>query len=354
MKIKTKATAIDLFCGAGGLTHGLLKAGVPVNAGIDIDASCEYSYERNNASKFFNKSVKDVTGAELRALYPSEGIKVLVGCAPCQTFSKHTQKNKQRRKDEKWGLLYQFSRLISELAPEIVSMENVPGIAKYKVFSDFVRTLKSSGYHVSWEKVFCPKYGIPQNRRRLILLASKLGKITLIPPTHTPDNFVTVQDVIGGLEALPAGTASAEDPLHRAAALSALNLKRIQASVQGGTWNDWDKDLLAKCHKRKTGKTYTTVYSRMSWKKPAPTITTQFYVFGTGRFGHPTQDRAISLREGALLQTFPKTYAFFEGDSIQSMREMGIHIGNAVPVRLGEIIGESILRHLGEHDGSQI
>lgn len=345
MKI-ANVTAVDLFCGAGGLTHGLAKAGIPVKAGIDIDASCKYAYEHNNDSQFINKSVKDVSGEELRALYPQEAIKVLAGCAPCQTFSKHTQKNKQRRKDEKWGLLYQFSRLVSELSPEVVSMENVPGIAKYKVFLDFVRSLKKSGYHVCWEKVYCPKYGVPQNRRRLILLASKLGDIKLIPTTHDSDSYRTVQDTIGGLEVLPAGGASANDPLHKSAALSELNLTRIKASVPGGTWRDWDKDLLAECHTKESGKTYSTVYSRMSWDKPAPTITTQFYVFGTGRFGHPTQNRAISLREGAMLQTFPKSYKFFQGATIRSMRELGVHIGNAVPVRLGEVIGESILRHL--------
>ena len=137
--------------------------------------------------------------------------------------------------------------------------------------------------------------------------------------------------------------------MHQAASLSPLNLKRIKQSKPGGTWLDWDKKLRCLCHRKKSGKSYGGVYGRMEWNKPGPTITTQFYVYGTGRFGHPEQDRALTLREGALLQTFPKKYKFIAPDRVYSLKKLGIHIGNAVPVRLGVIIGRSIKKHIQEY-----
>lgn len=217
--------AIDLFCGIGGMTHGIIKAGIPVYAGVDIDEQCRYAYAKNNRTLFINRDVKDISGGTLKNLYPEGAIKVLVGCAPCQPFSRHTQKNKNREKDVRWKLLYSFMRLIKEVMPEIVSMENVPQILKHKVFKDFVKDLESLGYYVSWEIVYCPNYGIPQARNRLVLLASKFGKIDLIPKTHTPTHYRTVRSIIEKLEPIDDGDASHKDPLHRAALLSPINKK---------------------------------------------------------------------------------------------------------------------------------
>jgi DNA (cytosine-5)-methyltransferase 1 len=153
---------------------------------------------------------------------------------------------------------------------------------------------------------------------------------------------------IGNLEPIEAGTSSKKDRLHKSAALSKVNLKRIKKSVPGGSWRDWNEDLRADCHRKETGNTYVSVYARMEWDKPAPTITTQFFGFGTGRFGHPEQDRALSIREGAILQTFPSEYEFIPTTSPVGFKKLGKYIGNAVPVRLGEIIGKSIIRHLEE------
>ncbi len=338
--------AVDLFCGIGGLTRGLIKAGIPVVAGIDIDKTCKYAYEANNQSTFICKDVRELTGADLERLYPDECIKVLVGCAPCQPFSTHTQKDKSRSEDEKWGLLYSFSKLIREVQAHIVSMENVPEITKSKVFVDFVAGLEEQGYYVFWDKVYCPDYGVPQSRKRLVLLASKFGAINIIPATHNEDEYETVQDIIGNLKALAAGEVSAKDPLHRASRLGDINLRRIKQSKPGGTWKDWDEDLRSPCHKKDSGKSYSGVYARMSWDTLAPTMTTQFYNYGTGRFGHPEQDRALSLREGALLQTFPPDYDFIDSELTFSKKRLGTHIGNAVPVRLGYIIGKSITEHI--------
>ena len=345
--VNLNIAAIDLFCGIGGLTHGLIKAGIPVVAGIDIDETCKYAYETNNRSNFICKDIsRELTGADLEALYPEGCIKILVGCAPCQPFSTHTQKCKSRTFDEKWGLLYSFLNLIREVRPDVVSMENVPAIAKSKVFLDFVAGLEEQDYHLFWDKVYCPEYGVPQTRKRLVLLASKLGPIDIIPPTHTKDEYETVRGAIGKLEVIAAGEVSATDPFHRSRHLKDINLKRIRQSKPGGTWKDWDEALRCPCHKKESGKSYGGVYARMSWDTLAPTMTTQFYNYGTGRFGHPEQDRALSLREGALLQTFPPKYDFIDPELPFSIERLGTHIGNAVPVRLGIIIGRSILNHL--------
>ena len=341
--------AIDLFCGSGGLTHGMAQAGINVLAGLDLDSTCEYAYTANNTAKFICSDIGAYPGSRLMNMYSSEAIKVLAGCAPCQAFSKHTQKNKDREHDKKWNLLYQFSNKIEEIKPDIVSMENVPGLAKYPVFKDFLMALQKMGYKCSYKVVACEKYGIPQTRRRLVLLASRLGDISLIPYTHPePADYITVKDVFSkhSLPAINKGEGAPSDSLHISADLSSINLQRIQSSSQGGTWNDWDKSLLPECYKKSSGRTYSSVYGRMSWGKPSPTITTQFYVYGTGRFGHPEQDRAISLREGALLQTFPVKYKWLSPKSEVVFKTIGRHIGNAVPVRLGLIIGKSIIRHV--------
>lgn len=342
-------SAIDLFCGVGGLTHGVARSGLNVIAGFDLDSSCRYAYEKNNNSQFIAEDVSSITGEDLLRMYPEGDIRVLLGCAPCQPFSNYTNKNKVREQDDKWKLLYSFARLIEESEPEIISMENVPQIRSQKVFKDFIKRLQELGYHTSWQVVYCPDYGIPQIRKRLVLLASKIGPITLIDPTHSSDNYLTVQDAIGSLEPLAAGETSATDPLHMTSQLSERNMQRMLQSKPGGTWRDWDTDLLAECHVRDSGKTYMSVYGRMEWDKPSPTITTQYYGFGNGRFGHPEQHRALSLREGAILQTFPNNYDFVDPEVNPSFTVIGRQIGNAVPVRLGEVIGDSIMKHLKEN-----
>lgn len=332
--------AVDLFCGVGGLTAGLLKAGVKVKAGYDIEPQCQFGYEYNNKNaKFILKDVAEVTKEEIDSLYSKGAIRLLAGCAPCQPFSTYNQ-GKDTRLDKKWPLLYHFSRLIEEVRPELVTMENVPDVVKHEVYHDFVAKLEALGYTVSAQRVDCVQYGIPQTRKRHVLLASLISdNISLIPATH--EKPITVKEVIESLPLLNAGEQDDSDPLHICSKLSSLNLKRIRASKPGGTWRDWPEELVAKCHTKSSGKSYSSVYGRMEWDKPAPTITTQCYGFGNGRFGHPTQDRAISLREAALFQTFPNNYKFFEGN--MNFQSIGRMIGNAVPVRLGEVVGLSLL-----------
>ena len=288
-----------------------------------------------------------MTAKDILSCYKEDSLKILVGCAPCQPFSQMRFKmGEMNESDEKYDLLSEFGRLIKEVKPDIVSMENVPSIRNTSVFSNFLQILKDNGYYTDGGNVvYCPDYGIPQNRRRFVLLASRLGEIHLIPPTHDKHN-VTVREYIGDLPELEAGQVDLNDSLHRSAFLSPLNLQRIRLSIPGGTWRDWPEELRCACHRRDSGKTYASVYGRMKWDDVGPTITTQFYAYGTGRYGHPEQDRALSLREGALLQTFPKNYSFINPKVPFCMSDVARHIGNAVPVRLGEIIGMSINNHL--------
>lgn len=337
--------AVDLFCGAGGLTAGMRLAGIEVRAGYDIERECEYAYRENNEAEFVAKDVKDVTAEELLAHYRPDHYRLLAGCAPCQPFSTYNQ-GRDTRSDRKWPLLNHFARLIEETNPHLVTMENVPDVTKHDVYHDFVSALKKDDKYEVWEgRVSCADYGLPQRRRRHVLLASRLKMpIALIAPTHLGQQ-VKVDDVIGNLPRIAAGDCDPNDPLHRAATLTPLNFKRILHSKPGGTWRDWPEELVAECHRKASGKTYPSVYGRMRGDEPSPTMTTLCYGFGNGRFGHPTQARAISLREAAILQSFPRDYVFMPPDRI-SFKAVGRMIGNAVPVRLGEVIGESLVRHV--------
>lgn len=227
-------------------------------------------------------------------------------------------------------------------------MENVPRLVEQNVFDEFVVSLEGNGYSVAYRVVNCAEYGVPQRRNRLVLLASKFGPISLLTPDQFGKRPRTVKEAIGNLPPLSAGTSHPKDPLHQCSALSEINMRRIKASRPGGTWRDWPRELVADCHKKFSGKTYPSVYGRMTWDAPAPTVTTQFFGFGNGRFGHPEQDRAISLREGAILQSFPPDYEFTRPGEQICQKSIGRLIGNAVPVTLGEVIGASLLSHVSE------
>jgi DNA (cytosine-5)-methyltransferase 1 len=343
-----KIQVVDIFCGVGGLTHGLEKAGLTVLRGIDFDETCQYAYEHNNKSRFIHSDIKDVLPSTINDLFDKDTIRVLAGCAPCQPFSSYTRKYKIDENDSRWKLLNYFKEIVLHVQPEIVTVENVPRLSKEKIFFDFIAILSSLKYSISWKIVRCADYGVPQSRRRLVLLASRLGDIDLIPPTHKPTQYVHVDKVISQLPIIEAGETDSYDLLHKSASLTKINLQRIKQSVPGGSWHDWDKKLKLKCHKKKSGSTYVSIYGRMSWGKLAPTITTEFYNIGTGRFGHPEQDRGLSLREGALLQTFPAKYKFNDTKTPSAFSVTARHIGNAVPVRLGYVIGKSIIEHLGK------
>ena len=345
----TLIETVDLFCGAGGLTCGLAKTRrIDVRCGVDIDPSCEFPYTSNNKSLFLLKRIEDITAAEVLSYFSEKKPKLLAGCAPCQTFSRYYNPQK-KSEDSRWKLLLEFGRLVSGVQPEFVTMENVPNLRKYDVFRKFVGILIKNGYFLWYDVVDCSAYGLPQRRRRLVLLASKYGNISLLSPEETYSVRKNVKEAIGDLEPLEAGGTSASDPLHRCRNLTALNLRRIRHTSEGGSWREWPSHLVLRCHKDEHGKTFGSIYGRMKWLTPSPTITTQFFGLGNGRFGHPEQDRAISLREGAILQGFPDNYQFVSPATPLLFKHVGRLIGNAVPVRLGEVIGMSFVHHLQQH-----
>lgn len=328
--------AVDVFCGIGGLSYGLRSAGIEVVLGLDIDASCRYAYETNNAGAvFLETDVREVSFADFEGYYDQSEVVALVGCAPCQPFSSHTRRNTP---DEDCELVDEFARLIREGIPDLVSMENVPGLAKHESFRRLLEVLENLEYEVDHDIINFYDYGVPQRRRRLVMVASRRGPAALPEPTDAGGN---VADFIRDLDPIAAGHTCAEDSAHTTLPLSPTNLERIRQSKPGGTWKDWDQALVNPCHKRAH---YPAPYGRMSWDEPAPTITTQFCYYSTGRFGHPTQDRAISVREGALLQTFPNAYELVDPDDDMPICKLARHIGNAVPVKIGQMIGSSLQR----------
>ena len=229
--IANSIVAVDLFCGVGGLTYGLRRAGLDVQVGIDIDEKCRYPYEANNDVKFVCKSVTDVTATDINEIWDKAEFKLLAGCAPCQPFSTYRQ-GSDPSADHRWPLLSHFGKLVRETKPDFVTMENVPRLAEQEVFAEFVASLGNEGFRVTYSVVKCCDYGVPQQRRRLVLLASRHGEISLVPPRHA-DKPITVRDAIGDLPPISAGEACSSDPLHQACELSDINLKRIRASKPG-------------------------------------------------------------------------------------------------------------------------
>ena len=274
-------TGIDLFCGAGGLTYGLQQAGIRVAAGIDQDPACEFPFSHNNGSSFITADIRKIRPKDLCELFGNARYRLLAGCAPCRPFSPF-RRGSNNLSDEEWSLLAEFARLIRSVKPELVTMENVPDLASKGMFEEFVAALELCGYEVDYDSVYCPRFGIPQHRRRLVLIASRIGPIDVPTGTLEPEDYRTVRDAIGRLPRIASGERDTIDRLHVARSLSPTNRMRLKASKPGGTWRDWPMDLRAPCHKKRTGASYQSVYARMAWDEPSPTITTQAHNFGTG------------------------------------------------------------------------
>lgn len=344
---------MDLFCGAGGLSHGLQEAGLLVVAGIDLDERCRYPFEQNIGSPFVQMDVAELTSEHLAPLWPDGHLRMLAGCAPCQPFSPY-RRGVDTSAEPDWKLLKAFGDLVESVLPEFVTMENVTRIQKAEIFRDFVGNLERLGYKVQHRNCHGPAFGLPQHRRRTVLLASRLGGVNVPAGNPDPSSFPTVRDAISHLTPLAAGGRDPSDPLHSARRLSEINLQRIRASRPGGTWRDWNPELRSPCHRKATGASFQSVYARMSWDEPAPTITTLAHNFGAGRFGHPTQDRPISLREAAILQGFPGDFAFLPEGAEPNFSVLGRLIGNAVPPPLGRAVGQAVLQHVREHRSADV
>jgi DNA (cytosine-5)-methyltransferase 1 len=336
--------AVDFFCGAGGFTRGLLNIGISVVLGIDRKELFRQTYEVNNSpTKFLSKDIRYLEADDLSAAMkgvPKKDV-LFVGCAPCQPF---TKQRRDYTEAEEGTLLLEFARIVGEIRPGQIVVENVPGITKVGGFSTYRRfrkTLKELKYEIAEGVIDAKDFGVPQTRRRYIMIAGLNIVPSLPSPTHGPSGlpYVTVRDAIAGYPALPAGATHLIVPNHTAAMLSPRNLQRIrQTNRNGGGRDKWPKDLILKCHSGDHGG-HSDVYGRMWWDRPAPALTCRFRSLSNGRYGHPEQDRAISLREGAKLQTFDDSFVFY-GQSREFLAEQ---IGNAVPVRLAEAIGKHIL-----------
>lgn len=344
----TKLIAIDFFCGCGGASEGLRQAGFDVVLGIDVDPQASETYKANFPdADFIFDDIRNVTVERVAnsiAFKSADGL-LLSACAPCQPFS---QQNKYKNKDdERICLLDETHRFVSRLLPEYILLENVPGIqkidgSKESPFTRFISLLDELNYHYVYFVANAEKYGVPQRRKRFVLLASLLGPISIPEPTHDIENspVKTVREFIGEYPKLASGEVDKNDELHRSAILTELNLERIKNTPEGGDRRDWPSNLINTCHKDYTG--HTDTYGRMSWDKPAPTLTTKCNSYSNGRFGHPdiTQNRAISIREASRLQTFPKKY-IFKG----SFNSMAKQIGNAVPCELARQFGLHFIEH---------
>lgn len=343
----------DFFSGCGGASKGFQLAGMNPRFALDMDKDAARTYRANFPQVRFEQVDVTQVGVALieDVVAQCAGLpKLFCGCAPCQPFTK--QNTSKKKKDGRVPLLDYFLTFVKNYLPEYVFVENVPGIQKSSrrgPLSRFVRELKASGYFVDQQVVMSMHYGIPQRRPRLVLLASRLGKIEVPGRTHGPGlrPYETVRSWIGDLPPLAAGAESPEVLNHRASSLSQLNLTRIRATPPGGGWRDWPEDLKLDCHTKRGYDGHSDVYGRMRWNEPAPGLTTRCISLSNGRFGHPEQDRAITVREAASLQTFPRDFLFL-GSLVSQARQ----VGNAVPVELARVIGKHMLKHWDSTGGS--
>lgn len=334
--------AIDFFCGAGGLTRGLRDAGIDVLAGVDNDDRLRETYTRNNRpSRFINRDIRDIQIHELRRDLGigSDTATLYAACTPCQPFS---TLNKMHATDKRKSLLLDFAAIVEAAPPDYIIVENVPGLSNAvgnEIYQQFEKTLKKRGFDIDADRLDAKDFEIPQTRKRFILVASRHGRAYLPEPT-SEGNYTTVGDTIRKFPHLEHGQRSDVDKNHIARKLRPHHLRIVKAvPTNGGSRRDVpDTSILLKCH-QKNPDAHKDVFGRMSWDLPAPTLTCRCTDVYCGRFTHPEQDRGISVREAAALQTFDDDYEFFGA----SISEQARQVGNAVPVRLAELLGTRIL-----------
>ncbi len=342
--------AVEIFSGGGGLAVGLKRSGFDLVAAVEVEKHAATTFKANHPQvQVYMQDVRSITG-EMLAATTSHKIDVLAACPPCQGFSSLTYK--WNKEDKRNNLVSEVARLAGELRPTAIMMENVPGLAKkgLKVFQDLLERLEIAGYKTRWSILQVANFGVPQFRRRLVLLAG-LGFYIPLPEAKYSKNgengkprWRTVRDTISGIEEKPITFTKAKDNggaqafnWHVVRQLSSKNIKRLKAAQPGGNWEDFPENLRPPCH-RNGYKGFSNVYGRMEWDKPSCTITGGCTTFSKGRFGHPDQDRTISLREAALLQTFPIEYRF---DTPYFERACEI-VGNALPCKFAEAIGHQV------------
>lgn len=338
--------AIDFFCGAGGLTHGLIKAGIKVLAGIDIEESLRETYQNNNeGSEFICKDAQkiDIHALRRRLKITSDDKVLYTACTPCQPFS---TLNQHQGEDDRKDLLLAFGEIVKQSPPDAILIENVPGLnTKYgrDIYEKFLATINEAGFpkeNIYSEFLDANDFDVPQTRKRLILMASRHKRIK--PPVKTLRKPV-VETYLKKFPKIEHGEKSEKYHNHEARKLQPHLLKIVQAVPKdGGNRSDVkDVSILLKCHQEKP-KVHKDVFGRMRWNAPAPTLTARCTDVYCGRFTHPDQDRGISVREAASLQTFPDTYVFHGKSILQLARQ----IGNSVPVNFAKALGKTIQNHL--------
>lgn len=336
--------AIDFFCGGGGLTKGLINAGIDVLGGYDSCPDYKDTYEKNNQCKYICADIRNIGKEQIYEEFPQikgqENNLLFSGCAPCQPFSSQ-RRLKTTHKDV--NLLKEFGRIVAAIKPAHILVENVPGIRDKgkSVLDNFISTLEENGYFYAYKVANAKDYGVPQNRKRFVLIASRFFQPIIPEGTYgtQEQSYRTVRDAIEKYPAIKAGESHLTIHNHQAASLSDLNLERIRNTPHsGGDRRSWPAHLILDCHNNgHTG--HTDVYGRMCWDKVSPTLTARCFSLSNGRYGHPTQDRAISLREAAAIQSFDDDYVFY-GNTMS----IGKQIGNAVPVKMAETLAKYIIR----------
>lgn len=341
--------AVDFFCGAGGVTCGFQQVGIKVLGGIDVDPKFKKTYEKNNRAKFINEDVSDLKPESLQQLVPIEKEDdnlIFVGCSPCQYYS-NIKSNKTKSESGRL-LLDDFKDFVVFYKPGFVFIENVPGLESKEgsPLDKFKKTLRKLGYSFDFNVLNAKYFGVPQNRKRFVLVATRLLPTIQLPEEKKEKKYLkTVRQAIGDYSIFPEvrdGHKDKSKHQHSVAQLSDLNLQRIKKTPRdGGTRRSWENDpnLQLECYKNHTG--HYDVYGRLFWDKPSSAITTRFIYTSTGRYSHPEQDRGLSLREGATLQSFPLNYVFHS----TNQGTIATMIGNAVPPKLAKVIGESIKQH---------
>jgi len=347
---KRKLKAIDFFCSGGGMSSGMQQAGIDVIAGIDFDPECKETYEANiKGAKYILADVSKLKEEDLEkeiSIKKNDDDLILIGCSPCQywTIIRTSKVKSEKSKD----LLHEFHRFVKYYNPGYVVVENVPGIlnrTKESGLDRFVNDLQKRGYKVHYEVVHLNEYGVPETRKRFSLIANRVTNKEIFPIPEKLNPIVS--DFIGvknGFPRIKAGHRDNTDFMHTTAGLTDINIERLKLTPKnGGSRKSWSHtDLQLDAYKKNNHNiSFNDTYGRMSWDKPAPTITTKFFSISNGRFAHPDENRPISLREGATLQTFPKNYKFI-GTSISSIARM---IGNAVPPLYAKRLGLTIIKN---------
>lgn len=338
-----KIKVFDFFSGCGGTSQGFKQAGFDVAFGLDFDHDAACSFKLNFPdAEFINADIRTLENNVIEHLFNvnDSSYTLFSGCAPCQPYSR--QNSNKKEGDPRLDLLNEFGRFVQHYLPDFVFVENVPGMQKFNenegTFKSFISMLSRHGYNVDFKVLPAAWYGVPQTRERLVLLAAKNHQVTLPTQTHGLENspYSTVRDWIGFLPPISAGETHPTVSDHVSAKLSDVNLQRIKATAEGGGRESWPDHLILECHR--THKGHSDVYGRLYWDKLASGLTTRCISYSNGRFGHPEQNRAISVREAACLQTFPLDYKF-----TGALNSKAKQIGNAVPPKMAEVIGNQIL-----------